>query len=66
MNVPRGSPPPALGSAKKVTAVRCDENMHARTGGNTLDGLQVISLGYKEEQRILLYQLQLKSSTEIQ
>lgn len=50
MNVPRGSPPPALGSARKVTAARCDENMHARTGGNTLDGLQVISLGCKQEQ----------------
>lgn len=45
MNVPLGSPPPALGSAKKVTEVRRDENMQARTGGNTLDGHQVISLG---------------------
>lgn len=45
MKVPRGSPPPALGSARKVTDVRCEENMQARTGGNTLDGLHVISLG---------------------
>lgn len=45
MKVPRGSPPPALGSARKVTAVRCEENMQARTGGKTREGLQVISLG---------------------
>ena len=45
MKVPRGRPPPALGSARKVTEVRCEENMQARTGGNTLEGLQVISLG---------------------
>lgn len=45
MNVPLGSPPPALGSARKVTEVRRDENMQARTGGNTRDGLHVISFG---------------------
>lgn len=44
--MPRGRPPPALGSARKVTEVRCDENMQARTGGNTLEGFHVISLGY--------------------
>ena len=43
--MPRGRPPPALGSARKVTEVRCDENMQARTGGNTREGLHVISLG---------------------
>lgn len=48
MKVPLGRPPPALGSARKVTEVRRDENMQARTGGNTLDGHQVISLGWKE------------------
>lgn len=46
MKVPLGSPPPALGSARKVTEVRRDENMQARTGGNTRDGHQVISLGW--------------------
>lgn len=51
MKVPLGSPPPALGSAKKVTEVRRDENMQARTGGNTLDGHQVISLGWSCKQR---------------
>jgi len=49
MKVPRGSPPPALGSARKVTEVRRDENMQARTGGNTLDGHQVISLGWDDK-----------------
>lgn len=51
MKVPLGSPPPALGSAKKVTEVRRDENMQARTGGNTLDGHQVISLGWGKHSR---------------
>ena len=41
MNVPLGRPPPALGSARKVTEVRRDENMQARTGGKTRDGHQV-------------------------
>ena len=45
MKVPLGSPPPALGSARKVTEVSLEENMQARTGGNTLQGHQVISLG---------------------
>lgn len=50
MKVPLGSPPPALGSAKKVTEVRRDENMQARTGGKTLDGHQVISFGCYDKQ----------------
>ena len=51
--MPLGRPPPALGSARKVTEVRCEENMQARTGGNTREGLHVISLGCSGEDQLL-------------
>lgn len=50
MKVPLGRPPPALGSARKVTEVRWEENMQARTGGKTRDGHQVISFGWGEKE----------------
>ncbi len=54
MNVPLGRPPPALGSARKVTEVKCEENMQARTGGKTRDGHHVISLGCGERKTLCL------------